>query len=662
MRPLPKREWFMDFHTSEHIPGIGSRFDPEQFVRALKESGADGCMAKARCHHGWCYYPTKVGEPHPHLECADLVGGIIDAGRSVGISPLLYITVGWDQKTAREHPEWLQRYPDGRHVGAPPDQPGWRYICFNTPYADLIEAQLREVLQRYDPDRIFLDIVMYGDEGCLCQWCLDGMRQGGLDPFDRNDRRRHTLSVRERFMERMTAVAASLKPDIPLYYNNPWRVSANREACADRFLRHQHFMCIESIPSGGWGYDHFPFQATYYGHKGVDIYSHTGRFHRAWGDFGGLKNPAALEYECLRHAAYGIKTAVGDQLHPTGAIEPYTAELLAGAFGKLEPFQDLLLDAEAVYEVGILVGTGTDPNAPFEADNVPETGALRMLLEAQVPFRIFDGFEEEWPVRLMILPDHVHLDDERRAKLERFIAGGGKVIASGASGLGMDAWPVEGGDEFPYRPAYLHRTDEGFLWDYEFVLYQRSWRVKARPDAQTLAVLAEPYFNRTAEHFCSHRHAPVKGDTDAPAVCINDSVAYVANDIFRAYRESGFTVYKKLVHDLLDRLLPDPIVRTNCPSTAELTLRRKGNDLLVCLLHYCPQRRGHAIGIDIIEEAQPLVEVELDLRVDREPAAVTLEPKGEDVRCDWRDGRALIALPLVRGFGLIALRGALASG
>jgi hypothetical protein len=659
MRPLARREWFMDFHTSEHVPGVGGRFDADEFARALRTSGADGCSAKARCHHGWCYYPTQVGEPHPHLECPDLVGGIIEAARSVGVSPLLYITVGWDEKTAREHPEWRQRRPDGMHVGAPDDEPGWRNICLNTPYADFVEALWRELLGLYDFDRVFFDIVMYGPDGCSCPWCRRGMQEAGLDAGDRAARRRYAFDARERFMERMTAVGAAEKPDVPLYYNNPWHVSAHSDACADRFLRHQHYMCIESLPSGFWGYDHFPFQASYYGHKGLDIYSHTGRFLTAWGDFGGLKDPAALEYECLRHAAYGVKSAVGDQLHPSGAVEPYTAELIAGAFGGLGPFQDLLLEAEPVYEVGILVGAGTEPDDPFSTDTVPETGAMRMLLERQTPFRIFDGFEPDWPVRLMILPDHVRLDGERAGKVGRFIAAGGKVIASGLSGVGLRDWPVgPAAGPFPYRPAYLHPVREGCLWDYAFALYERSWQVEARPDAEVLAVLAEPYFNRTAEHFCSHRHAPVGADTEWPAVCVSQNVAYVANDIFRGYRRTAYGVYKTLVHELMDRLLPDPVLRANCPSTAELTLRRRGDDLLVCLLHYCPQRRGQ--DIDIVEDAQPLVDVELSLRTDREPEAVTLEPGGRELGCRWQEGRALVQLPTIEGAAVVALRGALA--
>lgn len=37
MRKLPARQVHLDFHTSPHIPGVGSRFDKAQFQAALKE-------------------------------------------------------------------------------------------------------------------------------------------------------------------------------------------------------------------------------------------------------------------------------------------------------------------------------------------------------------------------------------------------------------------------------------------------------------------------------------------------------------------------------------------------------------------------------------------------------------------------------------------------
>ena len=62
------RQIHLDFHTSERIPGIGSRFDPESFGRTFAEANVDSVTIFAKCHHGWSYHPTKVGKQHPNLD------------------------------------------------------------------------------------------------------------------------------------------------------------------------------------------------------------------------------------------------------------------------------------------------------------------------------------------------------------------------------------------------------------------------------------------------------------------------------------------------------------------------------------------------------------------------------------------------------------------
>ena len=55
------RQVHLDFHTSEHIEGVGADFDPGQFVKVLKEGEVSSLTLFGRCHHGWAYYPTRVG-------------------------------------------------------------------------------------------------------------------------------------------------------------------------------------------------------------------------------------------------------------------------------------------------------------------------------------------------------------------------------------------------------------------------------------------------------------------------------------------------------------------------------------------------------------------------------------------------------------------------
>ena len=75
------RQIHLDFHTSERIPGIGSRFDPEDFARTFADADVDSVTIFSKCHHGWSYHPTEVGKQHPHLDF-DLTRGQLDASTS----------------------------------------------------------------------------------------------------------------------------------------------------------------------------------------------------------------------------------------------------------------------------------------------------------------------------------------------------------------------------------------------------------------------------------------------------------------------------------------------------------------------------------------------------------------------------------------------------
>ena len=52
----------------------------------------------------------------------------------------------------------------------------------NTPYLEILASQVEEVVENYDCDGIFLDIV--GAFPCRCQSCVRSMREKGLDPYD----------------------------------------------------------------------------------------------------------------------------------------------------------------------------------------------------------------------------------------------------------------------------------------------------------------------------------------------------------------------------------------------------------------------------------------------------------------------------------------------
>ena len=94
------RQVHLDFHTSELIEDIGKSFSKKQFQKALQIGNVNSINIFAKCHHGWTYYPSKIGERHPHLDF-DLLGQQIEVCHEIGVTAQAYVTVGWSAKDAR---------------------------------------------------------------------------------------------------------------------------------------------------------------------------------------------------------------------------------------------------------------------------------------------------------------------------------------------------------------------------------------------------------------------------------------------------------------------------------------------------------------------------------------------------------------------------------
>ena len=184
-------------------------------------------------------------------------------------------------------------------------------------------------------------------------------------------------------------------------------------------------------------------------------------------------------------------------------------------------------------------------------------------------------------------------------------------------------------------------------------------RVTVAPGAQVLARAAAPYFNRTWEHFCSHQYTPMDRVTDDAVVVQSPdgAVIYCGRPLFSEYAESARRIHKQVLLNCIARLLDSPRIGShNLPTTAQVTVRELGDDLIVHLLHYVHQRRGK--GLDIVEDVIPLHDVQMSVRAGRRPSAVRLAPEGEPVAWEYDDGYVRFQLPKVEGYQIVQIAGA----
>lgn len=661
MENLRFRQIHLDFHTSEKITAVGQDFDPKEFVETLKKAHVNSINLFARCHHGYLYYDSKFPNKHPGLK-RDLLREQVEACQAAGIRTPIYITVGFDEYMAAQHPEWVEKMPDGkpygeRNKGAGPFDAAWKILCFNTPYIDYVEEQTIEVLERFGPyaDGLWFDIIF--QDPCCCTYCMNDMLEGGLDPEKLEDRKKFANNVVNRFKKRITAVVRKVNKDCLIFYNSG-HISPMIRDTLDTYTHIE----IESLASGLWGYEHFPTTVPYAKNLGKDYLAMTGKFHKSWADFGGFKNQPALEYECFTALAHGAKCSIGDQLHPTGKINKATYELIGSVYKQVEEREPWCDNVVPVREIAILT-----PEAIGKLDGKVHpsmAGVTRMLTEAHYHFDIVDCESDFECYPVLILPDVITMEDSLKKKLSAYIAKGGKVLLSYKSGLDTEEKPYlleEAGVRFvseaEYSPDYVVAGEaiaEGLL-NTEYIAYERGAWVEAKEGTEVLASIWNPYFNRTYKHFCSHAQTPVEKDSGYPAVVRNGNVVYFSHPIFNMYATHGVRAYKLMFLNSLKLLQKDKVIVTSAPTTAHITLNyQTTHDRYVChILHYIPERR--AKEIEIIEDVIPLYNMELKVKLPSKPVKVYCAPSGQELDFAMEEGYIKVVVPEVVGYQMVVL-------
>lgn len=624
------RQVHLDFHTSEAIDPIGTRFGKRQFQEMLKLGHVDSITLFSKCHHGWAYHPSEANEMHPGLSF-DLLAAQIEAAHEIDVKTPVYLSAGLDEKLARRHPEWLIRDKDDKTNWVEGFmQPGFHQFCMNSPYLDVLLSQIREVVSRYDLDGLFLDIV--GVRKCYCHSCIESIRRQGKDPRDEEAMRELWESTYAAYTSRVRETAHSLKPGLPIFHNGGHIRRGRRELA----FMNTHLE-LESLPTGGWGYDHFPLSARYVQTLGVDFLGMTGKFHTSWGEFGGYKHPNALRYETSLSLAHGAKCSIGDQLHPDGHMDAATYELIGTAYREVERKEAWCAGATNVADVALLSleAAGVHPKAKEEAGRAPgsDAGAVRMLLEGKFLFDVIDQEQEFSAYRVLILPDYIAVDNRLGAKLKKFVDGGGKILATGWSGLDPDGtgFAIDFGVRYlgtnAYRPDYFRPLfRSGSLGEAAFIMYSQGQKIELDGGTE-LGRREDPYFNRDVFTFCSHQHTPCSYVYGGPGMAESVSGIYMAWNVFEDYAAKGSLILKEAVLHALNRLLPEPTLRTSLPAQGVATLQEQKEQkrLVQHLLYASPVRRG--AGIEVIEDIVPLYDVEVSVRTPRRVKNVYLAPQ-----------------------------------
>jgi hypothetical protein len=261
-------------------------------------------------------------------------------------------------------------------------------------------------------------------------------------------------------------------------------------------------------------------------------------------------------------------------------------------------------------------------------------GAYQAFVENHVHFDIVN---EDVLVRriaeyeLVVLPEQFALKSTTQAAIRNYIAGGGRIIATGStidSGL-TDILGIEKATREPGGTSAPHRTADA-----------KSVVFDIKPSTAKLMPVDTQVHDRTKVYINKFK----RGRT-----------AYFNRNVFTTFSEDSlYQVYVSrnrspkraeeflgLLGMVVDELLPDRLLKVSAPAWFEVSLRRNDDAILVQLLNRAAAH--HQPGERTSDD-----EIKIDLRMAKKPPAVQLQPDAEQVDWKWADNRLIINLSTKR--------------
>ncbi len=645
---LRKRQVHLDFHTNGTLP-VGKNFSKEQFQQALIAGHVDSITVFSKCHHGWSYHPTQANEMHPCLDF-DLLGAQLEACKEINVNAPVYISAGFDEKDWVKHPEWRFKHSlDEADCREYEEEVHFHLLCFNTAYLDVLCAQIEEVMVKYNPCGIFLDIV--GPKICFCEKCVADMKALGVDMKNEKELDDFAQKVFTNYLEATNAAVRKLSDTATVFHNRGHVFPGDK-----RYIYSNTHLELESLPTAGWGYDHFPLTVSYARSLGdMECLGMTGKFHQGWGEFGGYKHHNALIYETALSVASGAGCSIGDQMHPLSELNMATYNLIGKAYALIEEKEPWLNGAVNVADIAVMCVEAATGMRETKAD----VGANRMLLENHCLYNFVDSDADLSKYKLLVLPETDGFSDGIIEKVKAFVANGGKVIASGDSIVRDGKFLLDFGAEYigksELNPTYFVPEFETVDGTTEYVMRCDFNKFEVK-DGEVVAYMQNPYFNRTMEHFCSHMHAPNNPEESFAGAVISGNIAYIGWDIFSAYANHGHLCFKELFAHIVAKFMGDEsTVCVKIPDRAVATYTRQENEKrnLLHLLYAHTTVRGR--NTEVIEDTVPLYNVECSVKYSSKPSKVKLVPSGEEIDFEYDGSAVKFTVPKVDIHQMVAI-------
>jgi hypothetical protein len=352
---------------------------------------------------------------------------------------------------------------------------------------------------------------------------------------------------------------------------------------------------------------------------------------------GGNNRKTAIQLQ--REAAIVVALGGGFQAYiqqnRDGSVALETIPVMAETAKFCRARQAICHHAEAVPQIALLYSTAAHyrhVNGLFSRDSAHMDGILQALLQSQQSVELLSehhltGRMGEYP--LIVVPEWQYLEPKFKDELVEYVKAGGNLLLVGPktaqlfqSELGIT---LEGQSK-PEGSVYLAQGDAVAT-------------IKGVSQAVALGQNSQPVGRLLA--------ANDPAATSQPAASIatlgKGKIAACYFTCGRSYNSDHSPIVRQFLNDLTRRLFPNPMVEVQGANDVDVSVARNHGKLLVNLVNCSGPHQEDPI----IENIAPIGPLQVKIRLAAKPNKVTIEPSGQPVDFEYRDGAVELTVPKV---------------
>ena len=642
-----------DLHARKDDTGLGSELTHEHLREQLEKVKPDYVQCDCKGHPGYTSYPTRVGTPSPGI-VKDALRIHRDVTRELKIPLSVHYSGVWDKRAVELHPDWSAMDTEGKPVPDPQGNPG--IICLLSPYLDeLMIPQLLEIIDLYDVDGFWVDGDNWAVKDCYCDRCRNeftGRTGIGTPPVDSRHPdwpawRSFVADLLTEYVGKYAEAVHRRKPDCAVCSN--WMYS----------IRHPGPVTVPVDYLSGdfnhrFGAETAEMEGRYLDGHGMpwNLMSWTFTFTTEGAPWQ-TKTAVHLCQEAAEVMSCGGGIFLYSVPRRSGLLTDWHHDIFRDTAVFCRERQPFVQDTISVPETAVLV---SDAHIRHHSPEPFGMGDAYLCIEGALHLMVENRYHVDMPDEtrlieringyvLVVIGEQDPISPELEEVLESYVRAGGILLITGS------------------HLAEKHPRLTGVVSAGE--PREEEWCMASRGETFTLPGPWAPVtpadstiYARVMEHH-QLTEPPHAGETEYPGVTIRKvgkgSVAAIHGRFTDAYSRSHSPRMRMFMGDLLDSLYVPRKVEISGPPNLEVSLRRNEDFLFVNLVNRATTP-SLTPRLHIVEDVPPVHDVRVRLRVEKRPAAATLEPGGRQLAWSYENGWLVASLPRVDIHDIVAVR------